>query len=202
MSAPCRKTALHGASKNGHTESVKALLEKGADVKAESNYYKCAFSCLLYWMGEGCTCRQGRALFGWWLSVSVPRRRTALHDASSNGHTESVKALLAKGADVNAEDNAKCAFSLWPVLNGRRQHAPATAVRPCRLVVSVSAACRHTALHGASSNGHTESVKALLAKGADVNAEDNYKCAFACLLCWTGDGSTRRRRRCGRFGWW
>ncbi len=43
--APCRDTALHRASSNGHTESVRALLEKGADVNAK-NYYKCAFSWL------------------------------------------------------------------------------------------------------------------------------------------------------------
>ncbi len=44
MSAPCRETALHLASRNGQTESVKALLEKGADVNAENNS-KCAFPC-------------------------------------------------------------------------------------------------------------------------------------------------------------
>ena len=57
VSAPCRNTALHRASWSGHTESVKALLEKGAAVNAE-NKDKCAFACLLYWMGEGCTRRQ------------------------------------------------------------------------------------------------------------------------------------------------
>jgi hypothetical protein len=51
---------------------------------------------------------------------------------------------------------------------------------PFRLEVYVPAPCRHTALHLASSKGHTESVKALLEKGADVNAEDEDKCAFTC----------------------
>jgi hypothetical protein len=63
-------------------------------------------------MGDGCTRRQrpcGR--FGSWVSVSAPCRETALHLASSNGHTESVKALLEKGADVNAENFHECAFS-------------------------------------------------------------------------------------------
>ncbi len=68
------------------------------------------------------------------VSVSAPCRRTALHLASRHGHTESVKALLGKGADVNAENNAKCAFSCLPVLDGRRLPAPAKAVRPFRLV--------------------------------------------------------------------
>ena len=39
---------------------------------------------------------------------------------------------------------------------------------------SASAACRNTALHLASENGHTESLKALLEKGADVNAKRKY----------------------------
>jgi hypothetical protein len=69
------------------------------------------------------------------VSVSAPCRRTALHDASRHGHTESVKALLEKGAAVNAENNAKCAFACVPVLDGRRLPAPAKAVRPIRLVV-------------------------------------------------------------------
>ncbi len=60
----------------------------------------------------------------------------------------------------------------------------------------LSAPCRSTALHDASFNGHTESVKALLEKGADVNAEDNAKCAVACLLQRAVDRSTRLRRVC------
>jgi hypothetical protein len=57
VSAPCRNTALHLASRNGHTESVKALLEKGAAVNAE-NKDKCAFTCCLFWIRRGCTPRQ------------------------------------------------------------------------------------------------------------------------------------------------
>ncbi len=80
---------------------------------------------------------------------------------------------------------------LWPVLDWRRLHSPA---RLCavRLVVYVSAPCRWTALHVASSMGHTESVKALLEKRADVDAKNVHKCAFSCLLYLMGDGCTRR----------
>ncbi len=43
MSAPCRDTALHNASSNGHTESVKALLENGAAANAKNGSGKTAF---------------------------------------------------------------------------------------------------------------------------------------------------------------
>jgi hypothetical protein len=66
VSAPCRKTALHDASSNGHTESVKALLAKGAAVNAEDKV-KCAFPCCMGCMDAGCTRRQGHAPFGSWV---------------------------------------------------------------------------------------------------------------------------------------
>jgi hypothetical protein len=245
MSLPCRNTALHLASENGHTESVKALLEKGA-VNA-ANIKECAFPCGLYWMGDVCTrrarlcafrvvlervctmqehgtasrifqrphgecegaAREGRGrerrehqqvrvslwpvkdakrektarparLCSFWLEVDVsaPCRSTALHRASSNGHTESVKALLEKGADVNAENIKECAFSCGLVLDGRRLHAPGKRCARFGSRWSVSAPCRWTALHYSSKNGHTESVRALLEKGADVHAANINKCAF------------------------
>ncbi len=67
-------------------------------------------------------------------------------------------------------------------MSGRQLHALAPGVRRFGSWWSVSAPCRRTALHDASSSGHTESVKALLEKGADVNAEDEDECAFACCV--------------------
>jgi hypothetical protein len=123
-------------------------------------------------MGDGCTRRRLTAPLGSWVSVSAPCRETALHLASRNGHTEIVTALLEKGAAVNAERENKCVFSFFLVSHGRRLHAPAKAVRLFDSWLSVSAPCRHTALHLASRNGHTEIVTALIEKGADVKAED------------------------------
>jgi hypothetical protein len=147
VSAPCRETALHLASSNGRTEIVRALLEKGADVKAEDNT-KCAFSCGLCWTNAACTRWQGCARFACWPSVSAPSRNTALHLASRNGHAANVKALLDKGAAVNAENNDKCAFSRGLVLDGQRQHAPARQCAVQLVVERVGAVQEHGTARG------------------------------------------------------
>jgi hypothetical protein len=63
-------------------------------------------------------------------------------------------------------------------LNGRWLHATAFKCAVRRVVESVSAPCRNTALHLASRNGDTEIVKALLEKGAAVTAANYHKCAI------------------------
>ncbi len=75
-------------------ELVKALLESGADVHAKDKY------------GCGRPLHPWRRAFvfsiGWCDSCSCWRcRGTALHLASSKGHTETVKALVSAGADMN-----------------------------------------------------------------------------------------------------
>ncbi len=76
--------------------------------------------------GKGC------APFDLWWSVSAPCRETALHCASRSGHTESVKALLKKGADVNAENGSgKTAFH---VAKDPRAYIAAVEVRCLRAI--------------------------------------------------------------------
>jgi hypothetical protein len=71
-------------------------------------------------------CRRPARLFDSWWSVSTPCRNTALLLASRNGDTESVKALLEKGADVNAENGSgKTAFH---VAKDRRAYVAAVEV--------------------------------------------------------------------------
>jgi hypothetical protein len=81
-------------------------------------------------MGDGCTRRQGCAAFGSWLSMSAPCRNTALHLASRNGHTETMKALLEKGADVDAENGS--GETAFHVAKDRRAYMAAVEVRCLR----------------------------------------------------------------------
>jgi hypothetical protein len=89
-------------------------------------------TCGQFWMGEGCAHRPVCTPFGS-CCVSVHYRCAALHFASENGHTESVKALLAKGADVNAKND--CGKTAFHVAKDRRAYIAAVEVRcaplPC-----------------------------------------------------------------------
>jgi|ERR1039458_1717886 ankyrin repeat protein len=87
-----------------------------------------------------------------------------LRDAAADGHTETVRALLAAGADVHAHED-------MALLNAAS----------CGHTKTVEVLLAHGAdvhrdeyvLCVAASNGHTETVKALLAAGANVDAMDD-----------------------------
>jgi ankyrin repeat protein len=92
---------LRTAAKEGHAETVVALLARGADVHCKTN--------LGYgsWAASSCrsvvttsTTRVGAKGVAVW-----PCRQTALHWASNNGHTETAMALAKAGADVHCKDN-------------------------------------------------------------------------------------------------
>ena len=79
---------------------------------------------------------------------------TPLMHASSSGYSNSMKVLIAKGADVNAKDDAK--------ENARAGGA--------------------TALTRASGRGRTEAIKVLIAEKAEVDTKDDKVCATGCRM--------------------
>jgi len=102
--------------------------------------------------------------------------RTTLHEAlRCANHPEIVEALLAKGADPNAKDNA----GLTPF----HYAASATHLRPVCIQEFVEALLNAGAnIHAKDNDGRTplhyanrpEIVHTLVAKGADVHAKDNH----------------------------
>ncbi len=87
---------------------------------------------------------KGCAPFGSWLSMSAPCSYTALHLASSNGHTESVRALLEKGAAVDAENRS--GETAFHVAKDRRAYMAAVEVQCLRATAMRSRAMQQAVL--------------------------------------------------------
>ncbi len=102
----CRRTALHWASLEGHTETAMALAKAGADVHCTDNrgYGSSGLHRRVVGVSQGgadgpCT-RGGGAGVAAWLC-----RWTALHFASVHGHSETAIALAKAGADVHCKNS-------------------------------------------------------------------------------------------------
>ena len=146
------------AAGSGHLAIVKLLVEKGADVNAK------------HFSGE-----------------------TALRMAAGEGHVEVVRLLLEKSADVTAEDNAAIRAALeksrvevvkllkahggeWTLSSAARlgdKHELQRLLDAGAKVDSRDEGYDKTALMWAVSEGHTEAVRFLLDRGADINAKTN-----------------------------
>jgi thioredoxin-like negative regulator of GroEL len=94
-----------------------------------------------------------------------------LIEAAKNGDTAQVKALLDKGADVNARDKDGLTALMWAAAGGRTDIVKALLDKGAD--VNAKTSYGYTALMWAAAGGHTDIVKALLDKGADVNAKDS-----------------------------
>jgi hypothetical protein len=159
-------TALMGASKEGHTEVVRLLLDKGAllDEKSESG-----ITALMQTSATGHT-EVVRLLLdkGALLDEKDEDGRTALMRASYPGHTEVVRLLLDKGALLDEKDEHYRRTALMHASdNGHTEVV--------RLLLDKGALVEEkdvfgdTPLKNASDKGHTEVLKLLLDKGASVD---------------------------------
>ncbi len=157
-----RRTALQLASEKGLVELVKALVESGADVHAKDNqgygrplhHGLRAFVFSIGWShgdGEGTSvCRHGR------------EGSLALQAAQFN-----VRPVIAYIGPA----------SLATFTSAFRWHSNTGSDYVDLIGAGVCRHCSQTALDVAFRNGHTETVKALLAVGAstaDVHAKDKY----------------------------
>jgi hypothetical protein len=94
-----------------------------------------------------------------------------LRDAAADGRTETVRVLLASGADVHAKNDLALR---WAAYHGQTETVK---------VLLASGADVHAgddlALRWAAHDGHTETARTLLAAGADVGAGDDYALRWA-----------------------
>ena len=150
-------TELIQASRNGRTETVAMLLEKGADMNATDNYGE----TVLQWASENGHTEIVKMLLEKGADVNAKRNcgNAALSSASYGGYTEIVTMLLEYGAIVNAEDNHGWTALQLASENGRIETVAMLLADGAD--VNAKNNDGNTALQVASETGHTEIVKLL-----------------------------------------
>ncbi|KAK7479923.1 hypothetical protein BaRGS_00028831 [Batillaria attramentaria] len=159
-----RPHPLHFASKGGHLEVVKILVERQANVNAKAKDTSVAFGVTpLHW-----ACQHGRAnvadfllRHGARMDILDQRNRSVLHAASEGGDVQLIRMLLSLGADVSARD----IDGLRPIhlaAKARKTMALEFYVQDYPELVNVQTDTGLTPLGVASQQGHKDLVTLLL----------------------------------------
>ncbi|KAM6086491.1 ankyrin repeat and SOCS box protein 3 isoform 1-T3 [Theristicus caerulescens] len=167
--------ALHLSARHGSLESIRVLLEAGADLNELTTEATTALflavenghaDIVKFLLQHGANVMGPHSWCGW----------NSLHQASFQGCTEIMKILLEKGASKECKDD----FGITPLFVAAQYGR----LESLRLLVShgadinCQAKDRATPLLIAAQEGHTECVELLLSKGADPNLycnEDNWQ---------------------------
>ena len=154
------------AAKGGDWESVRILLEQGADVGAAAPDGATALHWASYWDDVETAELLIRA--GADVNAANDLGTTPLWIASLNGSTEMVQSLLEAGA----EPNAALLSGESPVMTASRTGSPQVVERLLAAGADPNARATRgqTALMWAASQGHSDVVGVLLEYGADVHA--------------------------------
>ena len=163
-------TPLMYAAAVGSSGAMKALIDKGADVNARNAFDSTA----LMWSVTDID--KVRLLLDHGADVNAVSKQghtALLLAAMTDGSTPILRMLIAKGADVKAVDNLK--------MNGLLAAANANDADTVRLFLDAGLdpnsadIAGSTPLMNAAGRGNLAAVKALLAKGAKVNAVSDAK---------------------------
>jgi len=155
-------TPLHAASDGGHIDTVRVLLDHGADVNADRFGYRPLYSA----------CYRGhveiaRLLLEHGSPLDGSNGLQALFAACRIRRVEAVRLLLQYNVDVNASDEARWTALHWATAT----NCPEVIELLLEYGANVNArnADNDTPLYIASRDGALESVQTLLRHGADVH---------------------------------
>ncbi|XP_065085601.1 uncharacterized protein LOC135707679 [Ochlerotatus camptorhynchus] len=159
---------LHIASKNGHLEIAKFLLDRSAnvDLQDENNrtplHYASANGHLeiVKLLLDRSAC----------VDLQDKNKRTSLHYASENGHFGIAKLLLDKPANVDLQDKKNRTTLHYASKNGHLEIVKLLLDRSA--TVDLQDENNRTSLLYASKNGHLEIAKLLLYRSANVDHQD------------------------------
>jgi len=182
-------TPLILASLQGHTEIVRCLLEKGADLNATDN----EGSNVLHNAAAGGHDDIMALFFARGMDVNAKDNRgmTALHFACSRGFLPSARFLISEGADVHAEENNGRTSLFFAAASGN--------LDLCRLLIENGAHAdvqnrfARTPLTYAIWRDHQDVADLLISNGADVNLKDVDGNAPLHLACSEGQTSMAKR---------
>ena len=155
-----KQTALH---KQAQRSAISQREKEIINMKYKLNQY--LLTVILTIFAIGCTTTQSESTTQ---SEIITVESNELITAVSYGKTDTVKALLEAGADVNATDTRGATALRLASLYGHTETVKALVAAGA--VVNAKDNSGETALMAAITYGHTEIVKALLEAGADVNA--------------------------------
>eukprot|EP01047_Picozoa_sp_COSAG01_P029038 COSAG01_NODE_1977_length_8749_cov_2.820809_4_plen_468_part_00 len=164
------QTALHLASKLGHTEVINTLLDAGARIDAADQsgqqplhltVPKGQFPAFKLLVKRGAD--PNARLYG---------GASLLHFAAHAGTTEAVELLVNEGADPTAVDDEKATALHAAAMSGKADIIQALALAD---LTDLNARDSHgtTPLHLTAQQGHVYSARKLLALGADANPKDD-----------------------------
>lgn len=157
---------LHSAVLAGRADTVKALLDDGADVEATDDNG----ATPLYTAAVNGHIEVARVLLaaGATASASSPDGHSALAGAARAGHPGTVRVLVEAGADVRGCHNTTLVTPLhWAVVNGDVDSVMVLLLAGAD--ASATDANGSTPLHAAVKGGHVEIARALLQHGANPN---------------------------------
>jgi hypothetical protein len=167
---------IHGpplvlAADNGHVETAKLLLARGANVNAISGYdgtplhaavRKNNLDLILLMLSHGAN-----------INATGPGKGTPLDEAVNENKLELVRLLIAKGADVNVKDDRQITPLLSAAVADRDENAPiADFLIAHGADINAKNDSGESVLEIAVEGDRFEIVEQLIAHGADVNTVD------------------------------
>jgi ankyrin repeat protein len=175
------RTALHHASASGRVETVRLLLDKGADKDKEDTVKVGRYRS--YWRPLHFASAMGHADV---VALLVQRgaatdvvhaeggytREQPLHVACKYGHVEVVRLLLDVGADADARDVRARIPYIVAVERGQEAIVTLLLDRGQQVDGTTEEVMPHTALGAAASHAQESMARLLLDRGADVNAHE------------------------------
>ncbi len=158
-------TPLHRASGAGQVETVKFLIENGADVNI-SNEASQVPLCYAAWNGHA---EVAKVLLDNGAYVKGRHDKVPLITAAENGHLEVVKILLSYGADIDQQAGMGYT-ALNSAVGAKPEHVEVVKFLLSKGAdVNIKAAYDRTPLFTAVGQGNIELVNLLFDAGAEVN---------------------------------